>query len=92
MKAYLYELIGDKKKYMIKIDGRSIKFGASGYSDYTIHKDKARKQRYIARHQARENWQDPFTAGFYSRWLLWNKPTLQASIEDVKKRFGIDIQ
>ena len=92
MNARLYELIGDKKKYMIKIGDKRIKFGASGYSDYTIHKDKARRNRYIARHQARENWQDPYTAGFYSRWLLWNKPTLQESIEDVKKRFGITIE
>lgn len=28
-------------------------------------------------HQStKENWRDPRTAGFWSRWLLWSEPTL----------------
>lgn len=66
-----------------------IKFGAKGYSDYTKHKDDNRKQRYIIRHRTRENWTRTgiFTAGFWSRWILWNKKTLESSIRDVKLRF-----
>ncbi len=30
---------------------KTINFGAKGMSDYTIHKDPERKQRYIERHQ-----------------------------------------
>lgn len=81
------------KKYMatfIMPSGRTktTHFGAAGMSDYTKHKDKARKQRYINRHKKRENWKDPTTAGALSLYILWNKPTLKASIADYKKRFG----
>ena len=60
-------------------DGTKVRFGRSGYSDYTIHKDPVRMQRYLARHSARENWRDPKTAGFWSRWLLWSEPSLRAA-------------
>lgn len=63
-------------------------FGAAGMSDYTIHKDPKRKQRYINRHKVNENWNDPSSAGALSRFILWNKPSLRASITDYKKRFG----
>lgn len=57
-------------------------------SDYILHDNEERKQRYINRHAKNENWKDPTTAGALSRWILWNKPTLQASIIDYKKKFG----
>jgi len=70
------------KKYDAIIDGKkTVSFGAKGYSDFTQHKDAERKQRYIDRHKRNENWDDPKTAGFYSRWLLWEKPTLTGSIK-----------
>lgn len=62
-------------------------FGAAGMSDYTIHKDPERKQRYLNRHKKNENWNDPTTAGSLSRWILWNKPSLKASINDFKNKF-----
>jgi hypothetical protein len=64
-------------------------FGAAGMSDFTKHKDEARKQRYLKRHRARENWNDPTTAGALSRWILWNKKSLTASKADFKRRFGL---
>ena len=84
----------DKKLIAIFYDdnGKKIKtthFGAKGMSDYTIHKDKERKERYLDRHRKRENWNDYMTAGSLSRWILWNKPTLKASIADYKKRFKL---
>ena len=66
-----------------------MKFGAQGYSDFTIHKDEERKQRYLDRHKANENWNKPDTPGALSRWILWNKPTLKESIDDFKKRFNL---
>ncbi len=36
---------------MITNDDKNMYLGATGYSDFTIHKDKARKQRYIHRHE-----------------------------------------
>lgn len=68
---------------------RTVRFGAAGMSDFTKHKDEARKERYLDRHRAREDWNDPLTTGFWSRWLLWNKPTIAASLQDLKQRFGL---
>ena len=64
-------------------------FGASAYEDYTTHQDLVRKQNYIARHKERENWNDYMTAGSLSLWILWNKPTLTASIEDYMRKFKL---
>lgn len=74
-----------------KDDGsrRTIRFGAKGMSDHTIHKDEARKQRYLDRHRAREDWNDPLTPGFWSRWYLWNLPTRAESLRDLKARFDL---
>ena len=73
---------------------KTVQFGAEGYSDYTLHKDPTRKKSYIARHRSRENWKKSgtHTAGFWSRWLLWNEPSLTKSIADTEQRFGIDIK
>ena len=64
-------------------------FGAAGMSDFTKHKDEQRKQRYISRHSANENWNDYMTAGSLSRWILWNKPTLSASYNNYLKKFNL---
>jgi hypothetical protein len=68
-------------------DGTHTDFGAAGYSDYTIHKDPERKQRYINRHKRHENWSNLKSPGALSRYVLWNKPSLKASIADYKKKF-----
>lgn len=69
-------------------DKKITHFGASGYSDYTIHRDVSRKLRYIKRHKKNENWNDPYSAGALALWILWNKPTLNASILDYKRKFN----
>ena len=83
-----------EKKYMVTIGKKTIHFGSSPYKSYEIHKDKARMLRYLNRHRSRENWSKSGikTAGFWSRWILWNKPSLLASIKDTEKRFNIRIQ
>ena len=91
-KVVIKKSTNSAKKYMAIFyqDGKKIKtthFGAAGMSDYTKHKDKSRKKRYMNRHRTRENWNNPMTAGALSRWILWNKPTLKASIDDYKKKF-----
>lgn len=70
---------------------KKVNFGAKGYSDFLKHKDVERKRRYILRHKKKEDWTDPLTAGFWSRWLLWNKSTIELSIKDIEKRFDITI-
>ena len=74
------------KKYMVTIVNKTIHFGAAGMSDYTLNKDDRRKANYIARHKSRENWTDITTAGFWAYHLLWNKPTLNESINDLNKK------
>jgi hypothetical protein len=68
---------------------KNVPFGAFGYSDFIQHGDKARKQRYLNRHRKNEDWSDPTTPGALSRFILWNKPTLEDSIKDFIKRFDI---
>lgn len=70
-------------------DGTHTDFGATGYEDYTIHKDDKRKSSYIQRHSRNENWNDYKSAGSLSRWVLWNKTGLRASIMDYKRRFKL---
>ena len=84
------------KKYRatFDVDGKEkhVDFGATGYEDFTtFNKDEkeARKQRYLKRHQRNENWDDPLTAGALSRWILWNKHTIEESIRDFKRRFKL---
>ena len=81
----------EKKYYIITKSEKKVYFGAAGMSDFTIHKDEARKQRYINRHKNNENWSKSGidTAGFWSRWLLWNLPTKKDSYMDIKRRFNI---
>jgi len=68
---------------------KKVSFGAKGYADYTTHNDDERKERYLRRHRARENWNNPLTAGALSRWVLWNKKTLAGSIAHFKNKFKL---
>lgn len=80
------------KKYdVFKENKKLLSFGATGYDDYTVHNDIERKKRYVIRHKKNENWSDPNTAGFWAKHILWNKSTIDASISDTSKRFGIKI-
>jgi len=84
-----------EKKLMITTpEGKTIHFGSSLYASYPNHKDKLRKELYLIRHKGNENWTNSGinTAGFWSRYLLWNKPTLKESIRDTERIFDIDIQ
>ena len=82
------------KKYMVKVDNKTIHFGSAGLSDFTKNKDPERKNRYIARHKKRENWTKSGikTAGFWSKHILWNKPTIRESIKNTENRFNIKIK
>lgn len=79
----------DKKYVALFDDNKRVHFGATGYPDFTTTNDEKRKDRYLKRHKKNEQWNNPQTAGSLSRYILWNKPTLQASIADYKHRFGL---
>jgi hypothetical protein len=84
---------GKKFTVTLDINGRkkTIHFGAKGMDDFTLTKDKQARKRYLDRHKAREDWNKSGvgTAGFWSRWVLWEKPTIQAAVAAVKKRFRL---
>lgn len=95
----IYELCRSSrknKKFMIKRspDGSFIHFGDSRYQDFTQHGDEDRRQRYLTRHRAREDWTKSGinSAGFWSRWLLWGEKSLNLSIKKVESKFGIRIK
>ena len=78
------------KKIDAIIDGKKkVSFGASGYSDYTIHKDPDRKERYIARH-SKEDWSKSNidSPAWMSRFILWEKPSLQSAINSANKKYS----
>jgi len=81
-----------KKNMMLMLKVKKISFGATGYSDFTQHKDEDRKKNYIARHKPNQNWNDLTTAGAWSKNLLWNKPTIKESIKSMESKFNIDIK
>jgi hypothetical protein len=71
-------------------NGKTINFGLRGYSDYTIHKDHSRMLRYLSRHVKRENWSPSgrYKAGFWSRWLLWSRPSLNGAARETERVLG----
>ena len=81
---------------------KTIYFGSAGMRDFTLINKKSSKfylpksldrnvvkEAYIRRHTANEDWTNPLTAGALSRWILWDKRSLDSSIKAFKKRFKL---
>lgn len=64
-------------------------FGFKGGSTFIDEQDDAKRKAYIARHKVRENWNDPTSPGALSRYILWEKPTLQSAIGAYRRRFNL---
>lgn len=87
----------EKYKYYVNVLGTSDKvkriyFGASGMNDYIIYNKQRgkeyadeRRRLYINRHKNKEDWDNPNTAGFWSRYLLWEEPTIEKAYSKIKK-------
>jgi hypothetical protein len=85
-----------EKKYdavFITEKGREkvVSFGAAGMSDYTKHKDKTRRARYLKRHAGMgESWNKPDTPGALSKWILWGPTTsFRTNVKTFKRRFRL---
>jgi len=87
-KKYKAELFNGEKRE------KTVQFGQEGASDFTRTGNERQKKNYLARHRPTEDWTKGGmdTAGFHSRWILWNKPTLSASARDVERRFGVEVE
>jgi len=69
---------------------KTVHFGASGMSDYTITKNKEQRARYIARHRKNENWESPMTAGSLAKHILWGAFTSkEKNISAFKRKFKL---
>ena len=67
-------------KYMVKLPGgKKVHFGSTKYEDYTIHKDKERRDKYLSRATKIKNkkgeltYTNPESSNFWSVHLLWPK-------------------
>ena len=96
VEAKLTKSDNPKKKYKVVVESKdrkkTIHFGAKGMSDFTKHKDEERKKHYLDRHRKNENWSDPFSAGYWSRWLLWHKPSIKEAKKNIERTKNIDIK
>tara|TARA_Y100000361_G_scaffold136064_1_gene136441 strand:- start:86 stop:421 length:336 start_codon:yes stop_codon:yes gene_type:complete len=97
-KKYMVTFINPKSKRE-----KVVHFGQNSARDFSLINSKNSKfylankedrekvkSNYRSRHR-NDNINDPYSAGSLSWWLLWNKPTLSASIKDYEKKFNINI-
>jgi len=82
------------KKWMATHDETDtvVHFGQLGYEDYTMHKDASRRENYLSRHSANQDWNDLSTAGAWARHLLWSKPTVKESARAMEDKFSIKVK
>lgn len=70
-------------------DGTSTQFGQKGAEDYTMHRDKERRERYRTRHKKDLETGDPRRAGYLSWYLLWGVSTsLRKNVQEYNKLFA----
>jgi hypothetical protein len=86
MKAYtLYPATRKGSRYLVYVPKGdhliAVSFGATDYDNFTIHKDEERRKRYRIRHR-NDSIADPYHPGFWSWWVLWNKPSLMESFQE----------
>ena len=67
-------------KYMVTLSGgKKVHFGSPKYEDYTIHKDKERRDKYLSRVMKIKNkkgeltYTNPESSNYWSVHLLWPK-------------------
>ena len=69
---------------------RTVQFGDNRYQDYTMHKDKSRRDKYRSRHKKDLEKGDYMSAGYLSYYILWGSSTdLDKNIKAYKRRFKI---
>ena len=77
------------KKYKAVINNeKTVHFGDNRYEDYTTHKNNKRRDNYISRH-SNEDWSKSNIASpaFLSRYVLWEKPTLKSSVNNLNNKY-----
>ena len=103
MSVILRKSTNKDKKFMLEVDNKKVHFGQAGARDYT-EISKPSSKHYIANKQDREkvksNYRSrhgntpinkKFSPASLSWFLLWNKPSLSASVKDYEKKFNVNI-
>ena len=98
MKVDIKKSSRDDKRYMaIFTDSSGNKSTTHfGYADknktgdtFIDHNNEDKKKAWISRHKVRGNFADYKSASSLSYHILWNKHTLNASINDYKNKFKL---
>lgn len=70
-------------------NGKTVHFGLKGGNTYIDHQDKQKRENYLKRHKAREDWNNPYSAGALSKFLLWGDyKTLEQNHQYFMKKFN----
>ena len=78
----------NKKYKAIFSDHPPVHFGSKFGQNYLHHKNVYLRFNYLKRHEKNENWDDPYSAGALSAYLLWgNNSNLTDNIYDFNKVF-----
>ena len=79
-----------QKRFTAVFDEKQIHFGSKNGSTYIDHGDKTKRLNYIKRHQVNEDFDDPYSAGSLSRWLLWgDSKDLYKNLKEFRKKFSL---
>jgi hypothetical protein len=82
------------KKFVATVGNKKVYFGQAGFSDFTLHKNPERMERYVSRHSKMgENWGKSGidTPGFWAKHLLWEKPSLKDAAKNIEKKFNVKV-
>lgn len=82
----------NKHKYtaLFKINNKykTVNFGKFNSPDFTSHKCIELKEKHIERYY-NKIYDNPLKKGTLTKYILWNLPDLDESIEDYKKSFSL---
>ena len=96
MKLYIYDSARQGKRFVAIFVKNDIiqftsNFGSKNGMTFVDHGDIIKRANYLKRHSVNEEWDDPFTAGSLSRWILWgNSDDIETNIKLFKKKFNLE--
>lgn len=84
-----YEGVREKRFLAIFDDFRPVPFGQRDpvKGTYLDHHSTVLRNAYIARHEPREDWTNPYLPGTLSRYILWEYRDLEQAKREYNKRF-----
>ena len=74
------------KRLKATFPNKNVHFGSKKGSTFVDHGNADTKVAWEARHRVKENWTDWDTAGALAKNILWNKPSMKASVSNLNAR------